>query len=101
MADVIKVFTGSISPGATFFWWGFVKYPNNSPDLFVSWLPRPVYPPGHLGHPSHQLTITGNQSCERDPSDTTGDGGLIYRGAFQSTGTHNTDFEMLALYQKI
>jgi len=88
---VMTVFTGFLSPGQSQSWWATVQYPNNNPDLFLSWLLRAVHQAGHQTHSNHIVEITRMQ-VERTP------GGPVYHFDIQSTGTHPTDFEMLVNY---
>lgn len=91
---VVKVFSGFLSPGQAQSWWATLQYPNNSPDLFLSWLLRPVHQSGHATHSDHKVEMTRMQ-VERTP------GGPVYLFDIRSTGTHPTDFEMLANYTSI
>jgi len=91
---VMKVITGTISPGQTQYWWAWVRFPNNQPDLFVDWLVRPVYPPGHQGHEGHIMELV------RQQVQITGDGPLYWLD-IKSTGTHFTEFECFAQYTNI
>jgi hypothetical protein len=94
---VLKVFTGTINPGQVQFWNAWVGYPNANPDLFLEWLVRPVYPPGHAGHPGHQMKLV-SMDVLRDPGNQSG---FLYLLQIQSTGSHFTEFEMLANYTSI
>ncbi len=94
---VMRVFTGTVNPGDTVSWWGWVGYPNANPDVFLVWSVRPVYPPGHAGHPSHQVQMLSVR-VEKDPGNQSG---FKYTGEFKSTGTHFTEYEMLAQYTEM
>jgi hypothetical protein len=90
-------FTGSISPGATLdtSWW--VAYPNNNPDLSLTWELRPVWQAGHNGHPGHKVNLVPVE-VERTNDNPRG---FWSRFLIVSTGTHPTDWELLANYQQI
>ena len=90
-------FTGSISPGTTEVWGYWVAFPNNNPDLSLTWELRPVWQQGHQGHPQHKVRLELIE-VERTLGNPRG-----WWSWFRivSTGTHPTDYELLANYQQI
>lgn len=91
---VLRTFTGTFSPGEIHYWYWWVRYPNNNPDLFLDWLVRAVYPPGHEGHPGHFVELVRLQVQQ------TADGPLYWLD-IKNTGTHTTDYECFASYTQI
>lgn len=90
---VMEVFTGTINPGQTQAWWAWVRYPDNNPDLFLDWLVRPIYPPGHAGHPSHTMELVRLQVQITDD-------GPLYFLDIKHTGVdpHFNEFEVMVNY---
>ena len=93
----VHKFTGSISPGTTEVWSFWVGFPNNNPDLSLTWELRPVWQEGHQGHPQHKVRLELIE-LERTLANPRG-----WWSWFKivSTGTHTTDYELLANYQQI
>lgn len=94
---VFRITGGPLPPGAAWVWSVWVAYPNNNPDISLTWELRPIWQEGHFGHPQHKVRLDLIE-LERTNANPRG-----WWSWFRivSTGTHPTDFELLANYQPI
>jgi hypothetical protein len=95
MAMGVSRFTGGpLPPGGTQVWWFSVGYPNNNPDISLTWQLRPLWQAGHAGHPQHKVR------SDLIEVERAGNGWLTWF-RIVCTGTHPTDWEMLVNWQTI
>jgi hypothetical protein len=82
------------------FWVGF---PNNNPDISLTWELRSIRQRGHAGHPQHKvrLDLIEVERADVDPNGNPVPRGWVTWFRLVSTGTHPTDWEMLANWQTI
>jgi hypothetical protein len=104
MATGVFRFSGGPIPAGSsetrFFW---VGYPNNNPDLSLTWELRAIRQAGHAGHPMHKVRL---DLIEVERTDVDPNGNPVPRGwltwfRLVSTGTHPTDWELLANWQTV
>jgi hypothetical protein len=104
MATGVYRFSGGpIPPGGSQVHWFWVGYPNNNPDLSLTWELRPIRQRGHESHPQHKVRLDLIE-LERTDVDPNGNGvprGWLTWFRLVSTGTHPTDWELLANWQTI
>ena len=94
---VFKFTGGPLSPGTTEVWSFWVAFPNNNPDLSLTWELRPVWQSGHQGHPQHKVRL---ELIELERTQGNPRGWWTWFRII-STGTHPTDWELLANWQQI
>jgi hypothetical protein len=75
-------------------------YPNNNPDIFVTWLIRPAYPPGHLTHPGHSLRILAT-AVGREPTDPGGRPRYTFEVEHTGFGAHFNIVEVFVFWERI
>jgi hypothetical protein len=104
VAQGVSRFSGGPLPaGASEVRWFWVAFPNNNPDISLTWELRSIRQSGHAGHPGHKVRL---DLIEVERTDVDPNGRPVPRGwltwfRLVSTGTHPTDWEMLANWQTI